>query len=234
MQNENQNMNPGENKQQDNFNFKTPNSMDLGSMLHNISSQTASVPQVANNTIAKNEEVNQPVKQETKGLDSLAKNQDEIDRFYQGNIDKNWTLLQKWTNRSMYNHVQEVKKELFKTSAHYRLAFYKTMLDTRLEYLNEKCNAGIKMVKGHYRHQVSSFLMSKMEQLSFEVRDRQFAFLEMMKTKYNYSEGLTAYPSMQQRYLSSIFDEEGKYLKFLDGLLDKFQSIVDEELKKYN
>jgi hypothetical protein len=232
MQNENQNTNPVENNQQENFSFKTPGSIDLGSMLNG---HTYTPPATAaTSTIAKNEEVNQPVKQETRGLDSLAKNQEEIDRFYQGNIDKNWTLLQKWTNRSMYNHVQEVKKELFKTSAHYRLAFYKTMLDTRLEYLNEKCNAGIKMVKGHYRHQVSSYLMSKMEQLSFEVRDRQFAFLEMMKSKYNYSESLTAYPSMQQRYLSSIFDEEGKYLKFLDGLLDKFQSIVDEELKKYN
>lgn len=137
------------------------------------------------------------------------------------------------TNRSLYNQVLQVKQELFQTSASYRLKFYKTMLDTRLEYLNEKCNAGIKMIKGHYRHQVSSYLMSKMEQLSFEVRDRQFAFLDMMKGKYAYSESLTAYPSMQQRYMESVFTEETKYLRFLDGLLDKFQSIVDEELRKY-
>jgi hypothetical protein len=218
--------------QQDKQEFVHVNSINLGDML---SDQTSKPPAtVQTSTVAKNEEVNQPVKQETKGLDSLAKNQEEIDRFYQANLDKQWSTWDRWTNKGMYNQVQEVKKELFKTSAHYRLAFYKTMLDTRLEYLNEKCNAGIKMVKGHYRHQVSSYLMSKMEQLSFEVRDRQFAFLEMMKTKYSYSESLTGYPSMQQRYLTSIFDEEGKYLKFLDGLLDKFQSIVDEELKKYN
>lgn len=208
------------------------NSMNFGDMLNDFHTKPSTI--VPKSTVAKNEELNQPVKQETKGLDNLCKNQEEIDTVYQVNFDKQWSLWDKWTNKGMYNQVQEVKKELFKTSAQYRLAFYKTMLDTRLEYLNEKCNASIKMVKGHYRHQVSSFLMSKMEQLSFEVRDRQFAFLEMIKQKYAYSETLSGYPSMRERYLNSIFDEEGKYLKFLDGLLDKFQSIVDEELKKYN
>ena len=133
------------------------------------------------NTVAKNEEINQPVKQETKELDALSKNQEAINRLYEVNLDKQWSMVDKWKNHAMYNQVQEVKQELFKTSAHYRLAFYKTMLDTRLEYLNEKCNAGVKMIKGHYRQQVSSFLMSKMEQLSYEVRDRQFAFIAMMK-----------------------------------------------------
>lgn len=223
---------PELNGQQEKQEFVHVNSINLGDML---SDQVSKPPTpVVTSTVAKNEALNQPVKQETKELDSLAKNQDEIDRFYQASLDNDWSLWERWTNNAMYNQVQEVKKELFKTSANYRLAFYKTILDTRLEYLNERCNAGIKMVKGHYRHQVSSYLMSKMEQLSFEVRERQFAFLEMMKSKYAYAESLSGYPGMQQRYISYIFEEEGKYLKFLDGLLDKFQSIVDEELKKYN
>lgn len=214
--------------------FVDVNSENLGDMLIDDFNFKSSPDVPITYTETKNNEVGQSVKQETKGLDSLAKNQEDIDRFYQTNIDKQWTMWDKMTNRSMYNQVQQVKQELFQTSASYRLKFYKTMLDTRLEYLNEKCNAGIKMVKGYYRHQVSSYLMSKMEQLSFEVRDRQFAFLDMMKGKYAYSESLTAYPSMKQRYMESVFTEEAKYLRFLDGLLDKFQSIVDEELRKYN
>lgn len=210
--------------------FVNVNSENLGDMV-NDDFYVKSLPVV---TESKNNEVGQSVKQETKGLDSLSQNNDEIDRMYQDQIGKKWTLWGKMTNRSMYDQVQHVKQELFQTSASYRLKFYKTMLDTRLEYLNEKCNAGIKMIKGHYRHQVSSYLMSKMEQLSFEVRDRQFAFLDMMKGKYAYSESLTAYPSMQHRYMESVFTEEAKYLRFLDGLLDKFQSIVDEELRKYD
>lgn len=224
-------LNDQQNKQQK---FVNVNSENLGDMLNDDFNFKSSPGVPRTNTEAKNNEVGQSVKHETKGLDSLSQNNDEIDRLYQINIDKQWTLWGKMTNRSMYNHVQQVKKELFQTSASYRLKFYKTMLDTRLEYLNEKCNAGIKMVKGHYRHQVSSYLMSKMEQLSFEVRDRQIVFLNMMKGKYAYSESITAYPSMQQRFMETIFTEEAKYLRFLDGLLDKFQSIVDEELRKYN
>lgn len=207
------------------------NSINLGEMFNDHNTKAPTIMHKKPST--KNEEINKPIHQETKGLDALVKNQEDIDQLYQVNMDKQWSMLDKWGNRSMYNHVQEVKQELFKTSAQYRLSFYKTMLDTRLEYLNEKCNAGLKMVKGHYRQQVSSFLMSKMEQLSYEVRDRQFAFITMMKEKYTFAETLTAYPSMQQHYIKSIFNEEEKYLKFLDGLLDKFQSIVDEELRKY-
>lgn len=213
--------------------FANANSTNLSDMLNDLNSKPPTVI-VNKSMVSKNEDVNQPVKQETKGLEDVSKYQEQIDRLYQTNIDKEWSFIDKWKNRSMFDQVQEVKKDLFKTSADYRLKFYKTQLDTRLEYLNEKCNAGLKMVKGHYRHQVSSFLMAKMEELSFQVRDRQFAFLDMMKGKYAYAETLIGYPSMQQRYLSSVFEEEGNYLKFLDGLLDKFQSIVDEELKKYN
>lgn len=223
---------PELNGPQDEQKFVDVNSLDMSEMFKNSSSKDASPIRV--DTKRKNEELDQPVRKETTGLDSLAKNQDEIDRFYQSNIDKKWGLIDRWTNNAMYNQVQEVKKELFKTSAEYRLAFYKTVLDTRLEYLNEKCNAGLKMVKGHYRKEVSSFLMSKMEQLAFEVKDRQIAFLEMMKTKYQYAETLHNYPSMHERYLTSIFKEEEDYLKFLDGLIDKFQNILNEELKKYN
>ncbi|MBL0053073.1 MAG: hypothetical protein IPP29_16980 [Bacteroidetes bacterium] len=76
----------------------------------------------------------------------------------------------------MFDQVQQVRGELFKTTADYRLKFYKTILDTRLEALHEKCSAGVSMIKGHYRQKVSSFLMAKMEELTVEVKDRQINF----------------------------------------------------------
>jgi len=220
------------NDQQGNQEFASANSMDMNNMFNDFNVKSPIVSQ--NNSVVKNQELEVPVKKETNGIATYEGNNDAIDHFYQTNIDKQWTGLEKLTNRTMYKQVQEVKQNLFKESAHYRLAFYKTMLDTRLEYLNEHCNSVLKMVKGHYRLQASNFLMGKMEELSFLVRDKQFAFLEMMKGKYAYSESLTGFPSMKQNYLSSIFREEENYLKFLDGLLDKFQNIVNEELRKYN
>jgi len=219
------------NSQHDKIDFINVNSFNLDDILNTNSKITNTMP---NHPSIKNENTVQSIKTETAGLDHIAKNQEDIDKFYQTTLDKRWSLVDRWTNNTMFKQVQDVKLELFQTSAKYRLNFYKTILDTRLEYLNEKCNAGLKMVKGHYRHQVSSFLMNKMEQLNFEVKDKQITFMQMMKEKYSYAETLEKYPSMKKRFFESIFNEEINYMKFLDGLLDRFQSIVDEELQKYN
>lgn len=222
------------NAQQFETGFKASESLDLNSMLNSPAATSNKPIMVTTSTVAKNEEAVKPVVQETKNLDSLAQNNQQIDKFYQEQLDKKWGMWDKISNRKMYDQVQQVKSELFKTSAHYRLAFYKTLLDARLEALYEKCSAGTSMIKAHFRQKVASFLMTKMEELSMEVKDRQISFLEMMKGKYEYAETLTGYPSMQQRYSSGIFDEEGRYLRFLDSLLIKFESIVDEQMRKYN
>ncbi len=181
-----------------------------------------------------NDKLTKPVQEEATELDHIEQNNKEVDKVYQTQIDKKWTWCEKMTNRSMYNQVVAVKSELVKQSGHYRLAFYRTILDSRLEALNEKCNAGLKMIKAHYRKDVASFLMAKMEEMSIEVRDRQFNFLEMMKGKYAYADGITDYPSMHERYMEQIWTEEGRYLAFLDAQLVKFESIVNEEIRKYH
>ncbi len=185
-------------------------------------------------TKQKNDLIERSVKHETTELDLMSKNQEEIDRFYQSQITKPWGLWDKWTNRSMYDQVQDVKMELLKTSANYRVAFYKTLLETRLEYFNERCDAGLKMIKGHYRQQVATFLTKKLQELSIEVRDQQIAFIKMMMEKYDYARSLANYPRLQKRFDDSIAAEEDRYLLFLSGLLDKFESILNEEFKRYN
>lgn len=174
------------------------------------------------------------LKETDEALQEMEKSNTEIDRFYQKNFDKKWGLIAKLTNKTMYKQVQEVKQELIQESGKMRLNFYKTLLDSRLEALREKCNAGLKCIKSYYRQQVASFMMAKMEELSFEVKDRQISFMEMMKEKYTYGETLDKYPSMQQRYMNNVFIEEERYLRFLDKLLVNFENIVDEEIKKYN
>lgn len=178
-------------------------------------------------------ELDKTVKDETQQLDRVAENAEQIDTFFDRKMKQEWTIGDRLVNRSMYKQVQEVKGELVKQSAKYRLAFYRSILDTRLTYLNEKCSAGIKIVKGAYRQEVSMFLMEKVEELSKEITVKQYSFLEMMKEKYQYAETLVNLPSMHQNYMKTIFSEEERYLKFLEALMVKFESIVDEEIRKY-
>ncbi len=181
-----------------------------------------------------NNKLNRPIQEGTEQLASIERNNQEVDELYRREIDKKWSWLGKVTHRSMYDQVSAVKNELVKQAGHYRLAFYKTILDSRLEALNEKCNAGLKMIKANYRKEVSSFLMAKMEEMSAEVKDRQFTFIEMIKEKHLYAETLVNIPSIHKKYLDQVLNEEERYLKFLDSQLVKFESIVDEEIRKYH
>jgi hypothetical protein len=149
-------------------------------------------------------------------------------------MEQKWGLIDRITDRNLYKSVISVKEELFNTSSEYRLAFYKTILDTRIATLHERCDASLKMIKSDYRQKVSSFMMERMEQLTKEVKERQITFTEMMKDKYDYAETLTNYPSLKRKYLDGILIEEDKYLKFLASNLENFESIIDEQLKKYS
>lgn len=220
------------NHQQDSLLFPKPDTLDLADFLDKTSERQ--LTPLASEMTTRNEEVQQPVNQELKRVDDFSQSTRDIDQQYQHLMDKDWSLWDKLTDRTMYNQVQQIRKDLLVTSAKYRLNFYKTILDARLGALNEKCDAGLKMIKAHYRQQVSSHLMAKMEELTIEVKSRQINFLEMMKEKYQYSESLKNYPSMQKRYLDCVFEEEGRYLKFLDSLILRFESIVTEQLTKYN
>lgn len=173
------------------------------------------------------------VSKDTNALETRKEQNQDIDKFYNQQMDRKFGLIERITERSMYEQVQQNKAELMKASAQYRLSFYKTIMDTQLEALREKCSAGIKMIKAEYRQQVSSFVMQKLEQLAFEIKDRQIRFLDMMKDKYAYANTLENYPSMQKNYTEKMFNEEKQYLDLLESLMSKFGSLVNEELKKY-
>ncbi len=179
-------------------------------------------------------EIERPIAIENKGLDAISKSNSDIDNFYQKSMEQKWGLIDRITDRNLYKSVISVKEELFNTSSEYRLAFYKTILDTRIATLHERCDASLKMIKSDYRQKVSSFMMERMEQLTKEVKERQITFTEMMKDKYDYAETLTNYPSLKRKYLDGILIEEDKYLKFLASNLENFESIIDEQLKKYS
>lgn len=206
-----------------------PNSMDMNEHLEDKASRIKDSASKNNKT--NNDQVTKPINKETKNLDEMAENNQEIDRFYHEQMDKKMSVIDKLLNRPMYEEMQRVKSELLKSSASYRLNFYKTLLDARIEALKEKCDSGLKMIKGHYRQKANSFLMAKLEEMALEVKDRQINFMEMMKSKYSYAETLDAYPTMKDRYMESIFQEEGRNLKFLDSLLIRFADIVDEQLR---
>ena len=83
----NNEMNAEQNGQQFKNELKAPESLDLNAMLNSTATNSKPVP-VTTSTITKNDEAAKPVVQETKSLDSLTQNNQQIDQFYQEQNDK--------------------------------------------------------------------------------------------------------------------------------------------------
>lgn len=171
--------------------------------------------------------------EEAHGVSDAEKTHISVDAYAHGMIEKDFSTWEKLTDRSMYKAVQRVRMDLLNTSAEYRLSFYRTLMDARLEALRERCTSGVAMLKAMFRQQVGSYLMAQMERMAMEADQRQRAFLNMMKGKYSYAESLKPYPSMHEKYMKSVWEEEGRYLQFLDSLLMRFEAIVGEQFQQH-
>lgn len=177
---------------------------------------------------------NNPIEKEEQRVTSLQENNGKIDDRYQKEIEREWTIPEKIFNKSGYKTVVAHRKELFSASAEYKIKFYRTVLDGRLEALSEKTNTGLTMIKAHYRQAAASFMMNKMNDLAKEVKLRQDEFLEMMMEKHDKADSLQNYPELKNQYNKSILSEGERYMEFLDRLVMRFENIIDEQLQKYN
>ena len=218
--------------QEDPHAFREQNSLDHGAILNDQSASHS--PIHFDGSPATDQAAIRRAEHEANGVAAAERGHYAIDEYAQQQLDRKFGILEKaLTDRSMYLQVQKVRREMLQASSQYRLNFYRTLLDARLEALRERCDSGVKMLKAMYRQQVASYLMAQMQKLSLEVKDRQILFLNMMKEKYAFAETLRAYPSMQQKYTESIHSEEARYLKFLDDLIQRFESIVTEQLERH-
>lgn len=184
-----------------------------------------------NSNISK--KINKPVEEEIGQLEKVHKGTVVLDVFYQKMLEKKWSLLDRWKDKSMYEKVSAIKSEMFEMSADHRMTIYDLLLQTRVQQTKEKCDSGLKCLKSHYRRKVASFIMFQMEELVNEIKGYQFRFIEMMKSKHQYANGLKEIPSLHKKYLQTLFNEETRYLRFLEALIVKFESTINEELKLY-
>jgi hypothetical protein len=180
-----------------------------------------------------NLEVRNEVETNVKNLDHAQKMSAEMEEMYQEKIHKSWSLMERWTDKSMYEKVQRVKEEMFQLTGKQRLTLYDLLLQSRIQQTKEKYDSGLKSIKSYYRRHVASYIMHQMESLTEEIKGYQFRFLEMQKSKYQYATTLKDIPSLHDRYMKSLFMQEERYLMFLDKLLMKFENVVSEELTMY-
>ncbi len=165
-------------------------------------------------------------------MNSGMKNLTKIDEGFQNDLDREWDIFDKITDYRNYRNVKRFKGDLIKLSGEYRIKYMDNILNGRLEAVQERLDAGLTMVKSHYREKVASHLLAKMEELSLKVHQHMRNFFNEQIRRYRFAETLKGTPSYEN-YYNSLTEFEIRYLNFNNKLLINFENSIENIVKKY-
>jgi hypothetical protein len=157
----------------------------------------------------------------------------EITAMYSQELNKDWGPLKRIAQKDMYKAVVANRKALFNATAEHRVEFYREVLDARLGALREQTQAGLMMIRGHYRRQVAGYMSGEMESLVMELGEkRESLFLKMAKN-YDFIEKLNENEFLINRYLETIQNETEMVTSTLEKLAKNFEQSIMEQVAKY-
>ncbi|WP_316762371.1 hypothetical protein [Pedobacter aquatilis] len=213
----------------ENFNVQS-NSENEFSQKNNHPNQPISQPQ---NFSAM--QVNNPnqIQKTENNLDLLLRNAEEIDSRTKDLLIANQTTVSRLFPNKMDKLVEEMRRNTVHSAMEFRLNLYKMSTTFRIEALREKYNSSLSLIRAHFRHQVSEFMMGKLMDLNRTVDQKQVEFLKIMMGKYDMADKCGAYPKLQLTYQNQIDSELDGYLNFLRRQIASFESIMDEQIQKF-
>jgi hypothetical protein len=157
----------------------------------------------------------------------------QITTMYSQELNKDWGLVKRIAQKDMYKAVVENRRALFNATAEHRVEFYKEVLDARLGALREQTQAGLMMIRGHYRRQVAGYMSGEMESLVIELGEkRESLFLKMAKN-YDFVEKLDGNKFLINMYLETIQKETEMVTSTLEKLAKNFEQSIMEQVSKY-
>lgn len=145
--------------------------------------------------------------------------------LYERMINKEWTLGEQLMNRSMYRQVQSMKKDMLATTSRARLKVYDTILQARLDFIREHCNAALTVVKSKYRLEIAKAFTEHLEELYRTIIYRRANFVVMTLAESDETDKI---PNMRvrQKINESIVKGEDRYIEMLDNLLIHYSNIL--------
>jgi hypothetical protein len=157
----------------------------------------------------------------------------QITTMYSQELNKDWGLVKRIAQKDMYKAVVENRRALFNATAEHRVEFYKEVLDARLGALREQTQAGLMMIRGHYRRQVAGYMSGEMESLVIELGEkRESLFLKMAKN-YDFVEKLDGNKFLINMYLETIQKETEMVTSTLEKLAKNFEQSIKKQVSKY-
>lgn len=174
------------------------------------------------------------VEKVNENFDLMIRNAQNIDARTKMLMEENKPLLRKIFPNKMDKLIAEMERNTVQESMQFRLNLYKLNTQFMLEGMREKYDSALKMIKSEYRSQVASFMLSKLQGLSNDVKNRQYEFIHMTREKQQFLKTMSDIPSTARRFAAQIEQEEERYFNFLGQLMTNFENVVKEELRKFS
>ena len=157
----------------------------------------------------------------------------KLSTVYKEELNKDWGILQRYAQRDMYKAVVKNRKALFNATAEHRVEFYNEVLDARLGALREKTQAGLMMIRGHYRKQVAVYMTGEMESLVMELGEKRNSLFLKMAENYEFVEELNGNEFLIKKYLEAIQNETEMVTGTMEKLAKNFEQSIMEQVAKY-
>ena len=103
------------------------------------------------------------------------------------------------------------------------------LLDGSREYMNSK----LILIKSEYRERTSAFAIKKHDELQDVISASQCGFLEKLKLRYTFLDTLKDIPVAYNAYSAELTRSIAMQFSFLTELIERYQSLLREELKRY-
>jgi hypothetical protein len=169
-------------------------------------------------------------------IDQISEGQEDsrkLSAVYSEELNKDWGLLQRFAQKDMYKAVVENRKVLFNATAAHRVEFYREVLDARLGALREQTQAGLMMIRGHYRKQVAVYMTGEMESLVMELGEKRDSLFLKMAKNYDFVENLNGNEFLINRYLEAIQNETEMVTGTMEKLAKNFEQSIMEQVAQY-
>lgn len=143
-----------------------------------------------------------------------------------------------WVSRLLPTQLDRVLRDTQLRQAETEGAFQERLLalatDTKVEAARESTDAWLKSLKVGVRERFFEFISARYQNLQHTVEQRREEFGHHMRGRYRTLESYRDMPELAQRYRKSMDEEMDQYLLWIDGLLDRFRSIVTEKITSYD
>lgn len=149
-------------------------------------------------------------------------------------ITRNRSWWAKLRPTELDRYLKDTQLNQARTEGEYQERLLALATDNKLAAAKETADAWLKSMKVGVRENFFAFVTQRYESLQVTLEERRREFGAHIRQRYAELASYKDFPELEAGYRRSLAAEVEGYFIWVDGLLDRFRSIVDEGVGDYH